>query len=106
MESSSDKVNPGSLASGEPARPRIQQDVNTHFDATASYWDEVYRDQDLQGVIYQQRQTAVLEYVDQVKLQAQAQVLEIGCGAGHLTVRLAERDLQVSAIDASPGMVE
>jgi ubiquinone/menaquinone biosynthesis C-methylase UbiE len=80
--------------------------VNTHFDATVSYWDEVYSDQDLQGVIYQQRQAAVLDYVDTAELPKPARVLEIGCGAGHLTVRLAERKLQVNAIDASAGMVE
>lgn len=106
MKSPSDKLDPRALSASEPARPRIQENVNTHFDATASYWDEIYRDQDLQGVIYQQRQAAVLEYVEQVKLQPQARALEIGCGAGHLTVRLAERDLQVNAIDASPGMAE
>jgi ubiquinone/menaquinone biosynthesis C-methylase UbiE len=106
MKSPSDKLDPHALTAGEPVRPRIQENVNTHFDATASYWDEIYRDQDLQGVIYQQRQAAVLEYVEQVKPQPQARALEIGCGAGHLTVRLAERDLQVNAIDASPGMVE
>ena len=104
MSSPSNKDNPPSLQSSES--PRIQENVNTHFDATVSYWDEVYRGQDLQGVIYQQRQAAVLEYVDAVDLQPGARTLEIGCGAGHLTVRLAERDLQVSAIDSSPGMVE
>jgi ubiquinone/menaquinone biosynthesis C-methylase UbiE len=101
MSSPSNKDNPPSSAS-----PRIQENVNTHFDATVSYWDEVYRGQDLQGVMYQQRQAAVLEYVDAADLKPGARTLEIGCGAGHLTVRLAERNLQVSAIDASPGMVE
>ena len=92
--------------SGEGVRPRVQQSVNTHFDAAASYWDEVYQGQDLQGIIYQQRQAAVLDYVDAAQLAPGAQVLEIGCGAGHLTVELARRGLHVDAIDASPGMVE
>jgi ubiquinone/menaquinone biosynthesis C-methylase UbiE len=84
----------------------VQENVNTHFDKTASYWDEVYREQDLQGIIYQHRQAAVLGYVDAANLPAGARVLEIGCGAGHLTARLAERGLHVNAIDASEGMVE
>jgi ubiquinone/menaquinone biosynthesis C-methylase UbiE len=104
MNSPSNKDNPPSLVSS--ARPRIQENVNTHFDATVAYWDEVYRGGDLQGVIYQQRQAAVLEYVDAANPPPGSSVLEIGCGAGHLTVRLAERNLQVSAVDASPGMVE
>jgi ubiquinone/menaquinone biosynthesis C-methylase UbiE len=80
--------------------------VNTHFDATVSYWDEVYRSGELQGVIYQQRQAAVLDYVDASELAEGARTLEIGCGAGHLTVELARRGLRVNAVDSSPGMVE
>lgn len=32
-------------------------------------------------------------------------VLEIGCGDGHLAVKLAEKGANVSAIDASPAML-
>jgi ubiquinone/menaquinone biosynthesis C-methylase UbiE len=84
----------------------VQEHVNAHFDSSASYWDGVYRGDTLQGLIYQQRQAAVLDFVEESHLPAEARVLEIGCGAGHLTVRLAERELQVDAIDASPAMVE
>lgn len=84
----------------------MQKNVNTHFDTNAAYWDEIYRDDDLQSVIYQLRQAAVLEYVDAANLGADASVLEIGCGAGHLTVRLAQRKLKVNAVDSSAGMVE
>jgi SAM-dependent methyltransferase len=35
-----------------------------------------------------------------------AQVLEIGCGPGHLAIRLAERGLDVTALDVDPAMVE
>ena len=92
-----------------PCRSETQETVNTHFDTTASYWDEVYRESDLQGAIYQQRQAAVLGYVDAAladRAQQIGRALEIGCGAGHLTARLAERNLQVNAVDASPAMVE
>jgi ubiquinone/menaquinone biosynthesis C-methylase UbiE len=66
----------------------------------------VYRGDDLQGLIYQQRQAAVLDYVAAARLQRGARVLEIGCGAGHLTVALARRGLRVYAVDASQSMVE
>jgi ubiquinone/menaquinone biosynthesis C-methylase UbiE len=91
---------------GEHQPGAVQEHVNAHFDSSASYWDGVYRGDTLQGLIYQHRQAAVLDCVDAAKLPAGAQALEIGCGAGHLTIRLAERELRVEAIDASPAMVE
>lgn len=93
-------------AAGDLSRGGVQRHVNRHFDSTASYWDAVYRDADLQGVIYQQRQAAVLDYVEAAGLPPGARALEIGCGAGHLTVQLAERGLHVDAVDASEAMVE
>jgi SAM-dependent methyltransferase len=52
------------------------------------------------------RQSVVLSYVDAAALPANARVLEIGCGAGHLTVELANRQFRVEAVDASQAMVE
>lgn len=92
-------------ARGNRVGQNAQANVNTYFDATVAYWDGVYSEADLQGVIYQQRQIAVLELVDAAGLGAGASVLEIGCGAGHLTAELARRGLSVRAVDASPGMV-
>jgi ubiquinone/menaquinone biosynthesis C-methylase UbiE len=89
-----------------PERSGIQRDVNTHFDAAAGYWDAIYRDGDLQSSIYQRRQAAVLEYIAQTNTEPDARVLEIGCGAGHLTAQLADRYRHVDAVDSSAGMVE
>jgi ubiquinone/menaquinone biosynthesis C-methylase UbiE len=80
--------------------------VNTYFDSTASYWDAVYRDGGLQGLIYRERQAAVLQYVHDANSEPGARVLEIGCGAGHLTVELAGSGLRVEALDASQAMVQ
>jgi ubiquinone/menaquinone biosynthesis C-methylase UbiE len=84
----------------------LQAEVNAHFDSTASYWDGVYSGDSLQGIIYQDRQMAVLEYVDAAHVPVGGAVLEIGCGAGHLTMQLADRGLRVDAIDASAAMVD
>jgi ubiquinone/menaquinone biosynthesis C-methylase UbiE len=91
---------------GDGASRGVQHDVNTYFDSAASYWDAVYRDGNLQSLIYRQRQTVVLDGVDAADPRAGAEALEIGCGAGHLTVRLAERGLRVEAVDSSQAMVE
>jgi ubiquinone/menaquinone biosynthesis C-methylase UbiE len=87
-------------------RHDAQGHVNTYFDSASAYWDAVYKEDDLQGLIYRSRQAAVLAYVDAVEPPAQASALEIGCGAGHLTVQLAKRGLQVDAVDASNEMVK
>jgi SAM-dependent methyltransferase len=92
-------------APGDRIGQDTQANVNTYFDASVAYWDGVYGDVDLQGVIYRQRQAAVLGFVDAAAPGAGATVLEIGCGAGHLTVELARRGLTVRAVDASPEMV-
>jgi ubiquinone/menaquinone biosynthesis C-methylase UbiE len=94
-------------SSTDDGAPRdAQGDVNAYFDSTASYWDGVYRGDDLQGLIYQRRQDVVLAYVDAAQRRPQARTLEIGCGAGHLTVNLAQRDFLVDAVDASDAMVD
>jgi ubiquinone/menaquinone biosynthesis C-methylase UbiE len=91
---------------GDGASQGMQDDVNTYFDAEAAYWDAVYLDGGLQGLIYRQRQAAVLNGLDAAGLRPGARVLEIGCGAGHLTAELAARGLRVEAVDSSPAMVE
>ena len=82
-----------------------QREINEYFDATSAYWDEVYRDDDLQARIYKRRQRYVLESVDAVQPPPK-RVLEVGCGAGHLTLELARRGLRVDALDASMAMVD
>src|SRR5262249_7924185 len=72
----------------------------------AHYWQAVYDDPRLQGVIYRERQRAVLERVDELGPPRGASVLEIGCGAGFLTVELPGRGYEVRAVDASDAMVE
>ncbi len=84
----------------------VQRNVNGYFDSEAVYWDAVYRGEDLQGLIYRRRQAAVLDSVDAADLRPGAAVLEIGCGAGHLTIELAKRGLRVEAVDASRAMAD
>ena len=91
---------------GSPNGGAVQHDVNAYFDSSAAYWDGVYRGDNLQAVIYRQRQAAVLDEVQASHLPAESRVLEVGCGAGHLAMELAERGLQVVAVDASSVMVE
>ena len=83
-----------------------QERVAAHFDAAALYWQAVYDDPRLQGVIYRERQRAVLQRVVELSPPAAGPVLELGCGAGLLTVELAARGYAVHAVDASQAMVD
>jgi cyclopropane fatty-acyl-phospholipid synthase-like methyltransferase len=48
---------------------------------------------------------AIKEKIAADYVEANTQVLEIGCGTGTLTCLMAQKGAQVSAIDASPGML-
>jgi ubiquinone/menaquinone biosynthesis C-methylase UbiE len=84
---------------------RQQRLVDELFDTQATYWRDTYKERDILGIIYQQRQTVALRYIDGLKLARTARVLEIGCGAGLMTVALANRGFKVEAIDHSQAMV-
>src|ERR1700736_5962525 len=106
QRNSENEIGSEGASNGEDRGSGVQGHVNAHFDSTASYWDGVYRGGDLQGLIYQQRQAAVLDYVDASGLAPDRPVLEIGCGAGHLTMQLADRGFRINAVDASQAMVD
>lgn len=83
-----------------------QEEVNLYFQREAAYWKEIYSRGDVYAGIHQQRHERVLEWVEQLGLETGSQVLEIGCGAGFLSLALAERKFNVHAIDSVDAMVE
>jgi 2-polyprenyl-3-methyl-5-hydroxy-6-metoxy-1,4-benzoquinol methylase len=94
----------GSVDARQPAE--IQQQVDAHFDAKTSLWKEIYARKDVYAVIHQHRQALTLALIDRLDLPAGTPALEVGCGAGLMTVALAQRGFQVEATDSSPAMVE
>lgn len=85
---------------------RWQENVNAYFQAQSSYWKDIYAKGGVQAEIYRARQSTALAWIDHLALAPSSRVLEIGCGAGHMTVALAHRGLRVQAIDSSETMVE
>lgn len=82
-----------------------QTAVDSYFDTEADYWREVYAETDLQGLVYRQRMETALAWVREVGLAGSSQALDVGCGAGLMSVALAREGLEVTATDSSPRMV-
>jgi 2-polyprenyl-3-methyl-5-hydroxy-6-metoxy-1,4-benzoquinol methylase len=96
---------------GEPTRPPIserdpQAVVDTFFDQDAANWEAIYERHDVFSVIHQHRRQIALDWVRELKLSPATRVLEIGCGAGLVSVELARRGFDVAAVDSTLAMVE
>jgi SAM-dependent methyltransferase len=89
------------VARSEPA----QRAIDDAFDTSSSYWHDVYGERTFLAAVYGDRQAAALAWIDGLALPRGAAVLEVGCGAGFLTVTLARRGYRVHAIDSSDAMV-
>jgi D-aspartate ligase len=83
-----------------------QARVDEGFHRETDTWREIYQEQSVQGLIYQERQATALDWIDSLGLPARSRILEVGCGAGLASVALAARGYDVTAIDAVPAMVE
>lgn len=86
--------------------PDDQARVDAHFRARVTYWDELYNEKTVFAKIHQDRLATVQAYVDKVALPRGAHVLEVGCGAGHVAVALAERGYLVEASDSVEDMIQ
>lgn len=82
-----------------------QAPVDSYFDARTRYWNDIYASRDVQGIVYRRRMMAALQWAQELGPPAGTRALDIGCGAGLLTVELAAMGLSVIATDASQEMV-
>ncbi len=83
-----------------------QEKVNAHFQVQSFYWKEIYTRNTVYAEIYRARQSRALAWIDELAHAPGSRVLEVGCGAGFLSVALAQRGLRVHAIDSAKTMVE
>jgi ubiquinone/menaquinone biosynthesis C-methylase UbiE len=80
--------------------------IDDWTDTGAAYWRDVYDDPGIDGAIYRLRQARVLEAFDRAGVPAGSRVLEIGPGAGLVTVELARRGHRLTCLDPSAAMLE
>src|SRR4051794_19042996 len=79
--------------------------VQEHFKQAAPFWKKVYDQNDVYAIVHQKRRDTVLTIVDDLGLKRGAEVLDVGCGAGVISVPLASRSLKVKAIDPVSEMI-
>jgi SAM-dependent methyltransferase len=84
---------------------RRQDRLDSYFGERSAYWNDIYAEGGVQGVIYRKRMQAALAWIDALSLDKGAKVLEVGCGAGFATLELARRGYAVVSTDSSADMV-
>jgi 2-polyprenyl-3-methyl-5-hydroxy-6-metoxy-1,4-benzoquinol methylase len=66
-----------------------QRDVDAHFDASTAYWRDIYRSDDFYALMYGRRSDLALRWVAELGSARGSRALDVGCGAGLLTIGLA-----------------
>jgi SAM-dependent methyltransferase len=82
-----------------------QDRTDAYFGEHSAYWNEIYSQGGIQGLVYRERMQAALAWIAALGLHPGAKVLEVGCGAGLATLELARRGYTVDSTDSSADMV-
>lgn len=99
-----------SVSTTSQIEPAHQSLVNAHFDADADRWRQMYTDgsgaaETVGSLVIRERHEAALKWIDRLPLSSSSKALELGSGAGMLSIALARQGLAVTATDASTEMV-
>ncbi len=87
------------------SEPSRLDDAGRFFDAYADQWDAFYQPENrARAFDYLRREETALEMLD-AALPKNARVLEMGCGAGHCALQVAERGHDVECLDVSAEMI-
>src|SRR5262245_9685211 len=82
-----------------------QQSVNDYFESSRADWERIYFENRLLPAIYQDRHNTTFRWISELGLHSDARILEIGCGAGLLSIALARNGHTIDAMDSTAGML-
>lgn len=88
------------------SHPDEQVEVNAYFKTQSAFWKNIYADDGVYAEIHRNRQALALAWIDSLTLPEGSRVLEVGCGAGFMSISLARRGFGVRSIDSVEAMVE
>jgi len=74
--------------------------------ADIHYWESIYKRKDFWGLSFRKRMSLALSWLDDLNLQKNAKILDIGCGAGVMVREIANRGYEVFGMDYSYNMVK
>src|SRR5215831_15165047 len=83
----------------------LQLEVNAYFESSSAYWQNIYSENQLLPKIYQDRHNTTLAWIRRLGLRMEARILEVGCGAGMMSLALARDGYTVDAMDSTPAML-
>jgi len=83
-----------------------QQKVSDYFESSSAYWKKIYFGARLLPTIYRERHGTALGWVRKLGLGVDARILDIGCGAGRMTIALARIGHAVDAMDFATAMLQ
>jgi ubiquinone/menaquinone biosynthesis C-methylase UbiE len=80
--------------------------VNAYFHSQSFFWKNIYTSGGVYAEIHRNRHTTTLDWIDSLALVPGSHALDIGCGAGLMSVALSQRGFRVHAIDSVEAMIE
>jgi len=83
-----------------------QNCLDAHFGASSAYWTDIYESEDVDGTIYRERRSVVLDLAQKLGLPAESRILEVGCGSGLTSVQLALQGYTIEAVDSVDAMIQ
>ena len=81
--------------------------VTEYFESTAAYWKELYSGrQPAARTFTRTATTRLFGWIQDLDLPPNARILEVGCGAGLITLALARNGYSVDALDSTTAMLQ